>query len=124
MMFMGRLKKKLRNARTSLRYDVIDEAFRRYPDGREVCLENAKGQAEYHRRTMEMHDRQSGICARGAHRIMAPTFDHSDCRGMGSSRRDDRIVDEAGLWMNGCSCWFCNGKAGSKRIVDKTSTEG
>ncbi len=114
---MGRVRKKYKGLATSLRFEVVNDSFRKYPDGREVCLDNAKGEAEYKRRTMEMHDRQNGICSRGDHRIVAPTFDHStNGRGMGSATRDDRIIDSDGHKINSCSCWLCNGRAGSKRI--------
>lgn len=115
-MLMGRIRKKFKGLATSLRFEVIDGKFRRYPDHREVCLDNEKGQAEYKRRTMEMAERQDFICGRGDHRIITPTFDHSDTRGMGSARRDDRIADENGKLLNAASCWLCNGRAGSKRI--------
>ena len=114
--FMGRVRKRYKGLATSLRFEVVNGTHRKFPDGREVCLDNEAGQEEYKRRTMEMHDRQNGICARSDHRIMAPTFDHSDTRGMGSARRDDRTIDSQGNWINACSCWYCNGKAGSKRL--------
>lgn len=114
---MAFIRKKYKGLATSLRFEVVDNAFRRYPDEREVCLDNEKGEAEYKRRTMEMHDRQNGICSRGDHRIMAPTFDHStNGRGAGGATRDDRIWNENHEPINSCSCWLCNGKAGSKRI--------
>lgn len=117
MLFMGRLKKKRKALAPSLRFEIVAESFRRYADGREVCLDTKKGQDEYKRRTMEMHDRQRGVCGRGEHRIIAPTFDHADTRGLGGARRDDRIVDSEGKWMNCCSCWLCNCRAGSTRIA-------
>jgi hypothetical protein len=102
--------------RTSLRYELVDGAYRRYPD-REVCLENAKGKAEYKARTEAMRLRQHNICSRGTHLIVNPTFDHSTHgRGLGGGTRDDRIVDENGNEINSCSCFICNGAAGSKRL--------
>lgn len=115
MTFLPRFRTKRTGLKTSLRFEVIDERFKRYPDGREVCLDTKKGEAEYKRRTMEMYDRQDGMCGRGYHGIIVATFDHLDGRGMGSARRDDRTVDENGHPMNCCSCWICNGIAGSNR---------
>jgi hypothetical protein len=117
MTLMGRIKKKYKGLATSLRFEVVDNAFRRYPDGREVTLDNERGQEEYRRRTLLMAERQNWICGRGDHRIMVPTFDHSDTRGMGSARRDDRVSDSDGRPINAASCWYCNCSAGSKRIL-------
>jgi hypothetical protein len=111
------IKRKRKTAKTSLRYEVIDGKFRRYKDGREVCLDTEAGKAEYRARTWAMVRRQTGYCSRGRHVIRNPTFDHStNSRGMGGAKRDDRIVDEHGNQMNSCSCYSCNGQAGSKRI--------
>ena len=110
------IKKKYKGLKTSLRYEVINGAFRRYPDGREVCLDTPKGEAEYQRRIHAMAQRQNYRCGRDDHRIVVPTFDHSDLRGMGGSRRNDAIVDLNGQPINRASCWLCNGKAGSTRI--------
>jgi hypothetical protein len=112
---MIRRKKKL--LQTSLRFELVDGMMRRYRDGREVCLDNKAGRAEYLRRTQEMCDRQQGICSRANHQIVDGTFDHStNGRGAGGSRQDDRIYDENGNWMNSCSCLRCNGAAGSTRM--------
>ncbi len=114
-----RIKKKRKLNKPSLRFDIVNGAFRKYPDGREVCLDNKAGRDEYVSRTKAMHERQGGICSRGTHRIVIPTFDHSDeGRGMGGSHQDDRIYDANGNPMNSCSCMLCNGQAGSKRIVE------
>ena len=104
--------------KTSLRYELVDGAYRRYHgDGREVCLDNAKGKAEYKARTEAMRLRQHNICSRGTHLIVNPTFDHSTRgRGLGGGTRDDRIRDENANPINSCSCFMCNGAAGSKRL--------
>lgn len=105
-------------AAPSLRYDLIlDGAVRRYPSGREVCCDTVKGKKEYNRRVASMALRQHGICSRGAHLLKNPTFDHSTrCRGNGGGFRDDRIADDEGNWLNSCSCWNCNGQAGSVKL--------
>jgi hypothetical protein len=108
--------RRLRSAKTSLRYEIVDGAYRKYPDGRQVCLETAKGRAEYQARTEAMRMRQHNICARGPHLIYEPTFDHQRSRGGGGGFRDDRIVDDNGNMLNGCSCLKCNGKAGSRPL--------
>lgn len=102
----------------SLRYDlVLSGSVREYPDGRQVCCDTISGKAEYKRRTEEMRLRQHNICSRGPHLIVNPTFDHSTRgRGMGGAYRDDRIVDDAGNPLNSCSCWTCNGQAGSVKL--------
>ena len=105
-----------RSSKPSLRYEVIDGSFKRFPDGREVCLDNAAGRAEYAHRTETMRLRQHNVCARGPHLIVNPSFDHEKSRRMGGAFRDDRIEDEFGNKLNGCSCWTCNSKAGSKPI--------
>lgn len=114
MIFLGRVRKKRKGLQTSMRFEIIDGTYRLYPDGRQVCLDTDKGQAEYKRRTLEMAERQNWICIRNPHRIDGPTFDHANGRGAG--KQDDRIWDEFGRPMNGCSCWLCNGMAGSKRF--------
>jgi hypothetical protein len=108
--------KRSRSTAPSLRYEIINGAFKRFPDGREVCLDNAAGREEYKSRTEIMRLRQHNICARGNHLIVHATFDHGKGRGMGSGKRDDRICDESGAWISGCSCWFCNGQAGSRPL--------
>ncbi len=110
-------KKKRKLNRPSLRFEIVNGAVRRYPDGREVCLDNTAGRAEYIKRTKLMYQRQAGLCSRCGKQIVIPTFDHStNSRGMGGARRDDRIYDEFGVPVNSCSCMICNGKAGSKRL--------
>jgi hypothetical protein len=43
------------------------------------------------------------------------TFEHTDLRGMGGGRRDDRIVDAKGKPMNLAAHGWCNREKGSKR---------
>lgn len=92
-----------------------------FPDGREVCLENAEGKRLYRRRTLAMRDRQLEIC-----RLCGlwmhedeTTFDHGIPRGMGGGFTDDRIdiVDEEGNFINTAAHMKCNGAKGSKRLA-------
>ena len=103
-------------AKPSLRYELIlDGAVRRYPSGREVCCDTAKGEIEYRRRLAVMVLRQHNVCGVGPHLLKAATFDHEQGRGMGAAHRDDRIVDDDGLPMNAAVCWACNMRKGSVR---------
>jgi hypothetical protein len=96
------------------------DALKVYRDGREVCQNNAAGAALYKARTIAMAFRQEFICCicRDPQKRMKPdetTFEHTDLRGMGSARRDDRILDAEGKPMNGAAHSFCNAEKGSKR---------
>lgn len=111
-------------------FEIIDGTYKKFADGREICLttgkdRTAKGVAEYRRRTLEMRLRQHGICCllgkvkqcRGLMSIEETTFEHTRPKGMGSAFRDDRIVDEeTGDPMNGAAHLICNGIKGSRRI--------
>lgn len=99
----------------SLRYTTILEgAVRVYPNGREVCQENAAGYREYARRVQVMVQRQGFRCCLCKRRLSAgnATFEHQRKRGMGAAFRDDRIVDSEGNWVNGAAHWICNGERG------------
>lgn len=95
------------------------------PGGREVCQATPRGRAEYSRRTRVMWVRQAcrcGLmiddkCKRVAGYMSFPeaTFDHQDGRGMGGSKRDDRI-EKDGLDYNLAVCFLCNGKKGSRSL--------
>jgi hypothetical protein len=88
--------------------------FKTYPDGREVCLNTRSGRFEYARRREEMYWRDNGICCICHTPIDAfeyPTFEHTDGRGMGGARRDDRTE------FNGVAHLKCNAESGSKREV-------
>ena len=99
---------------TSLRYEVIlGGAVRRFPDGREVCQDNAAGWRLYASRVREMVERQGKRCCL-CNRRLAPsqaTFEHQRRRGMGAAFRDDRI-EKDGLPWNGAAHWVCNGLKG------------
>lgn len=99
---------------------ILDGAVMKYRDGREVCQNNVAGKREYARRVEAMCQRQDWKCACSltcTKRINPhnATFGHTDLRGAGGSRRDDRIEDDKGNWMNTAETWDCNGAKGSKR---------
>lgn len=103
-------------AHPSLKWDLIlDGAARRYPDGREKCCDTPKGKREYQKRIFEMGLRQHNVCGLGPHLLRDPTFEHTDLRGAGGSRRDDRIWDAEGNPMNLAACGYCNNRKGSRR---------
>jgi hypothetical protein len=92
-----------------------------YRGGREVCQNNAAGDALYKHRTQLMMVRQGWICcickdpSRPISVASGVTFEHTDLRGMGGGRRDDRIELPDGTWINGAAHGFCNAEKGSKR---------
>jgi hypothetical protein len=94
----------------------------RYPDGREKCDNTAAGRREYKHRTEEMRVRQQGRCSLGISPLcwiaIAPgkgTFEHTVPKSAG--RVDDRIVDDAGNWLNSCACGPCNVEKGSRSLA-------
>ncbi len=85
-----------------------------YRDGREVCLKTHAGQVEYKRRREQMYERDKGMCCICGGKIRSlqeATFEHKNGRGMGGSRRDDRIE------KNGVAHFRCNVEQGSKRYA-------
>jgi hypothetical protein len=119
------IRKRRKVRKPSWRWEIIDNAYQRFPDGREVCLNNAAGQAEYHRRTIEMARRQHWVCGLAAygkclrpgiglvegHELLGPTFEHFNKRGAG--KRTDS-VDPA---VRNCAAHaVCNGALGSSRL--------
>jgi hypothetical protein len=93
---------------------ILDGAVRLYPDGREVCQDNALGRRTYTNRVQEMVQRQEFRCSLCGCRLSkaGATFEHQRRRGMGAAFRDDRIIDGAGNWMNSAAHWACNGVKG------------
>lgn len=95
----------------SLRYSTDSTgAFRTYPDGRQVCCENAAGHREYLRRLQIMVQRQNFRCGACQRRLalFQATFDHWPIkRRMGAAFRDDRITDAEGNWINRAVHWAC-----------------
>lgn len=103
--------------RPSLKFEIVDRAVRRYPDGREVCLDTPAGRAEYYRRTAIMAQRQNWRCGACPVKmdLATVTFDHVIPRGMGGASRDDRIEVD-GEWKNRAVHSWCNAKRGSRRL--------
>jgi hypothetical protein len=96
-----------------------------FPDGREVCIRTClAGNEEYRARTLKMLKRQNGYCClcNLPLRDSDATFEHQDGRGMGGSRRDDRIEKE-GKPYNGAAHGWCNAEKGSRRINYNITTE-
>lgn len=93
---------------------ILDGAIMRMPDGREICQPSTKGRRLYAERVAAMVQRQNYRCALCNKRLSVAlaTFEHQRRRGAGGSRRDDRVVDEAGNWMNSAAHWDCNVKRG------------
>ena len=114
------IRKRRRSKKTSLRWTTtLDGAVRVYPNGREVCQSTEAGRLEYKARLQNMLFRQGHvccICGRVDHALGGPfTFEHSDLRGMGAARRDDRIEID-GKPVNGAAHFWCNAVKGSQRI--------
>lgn len=64
-----------------------------------------------------MWNRQKGLCCLCSLPLVRDeaTFEHQDGRGMGGSRRDDRIEKDGQLY-NGAAHFLCNNAKGSQRI--------
>lgn len=98
----------------SLRYEtILNGAVRVYPDGREVCQDNAAGWREYTRRVQVMVQRQHFRCCLCKRHLSAnnATFEHRRRRGMGAAFRDDRIEKDGQEW-NRAAHWVCNSEKG------------
>jgi len=107
--------------------EIIDHAYKKFSDGREVCLTNKRGLKLYRQRTLAMHERQKGICPMCKNPMSteigfenSATFQHGDTRGMGGSRRNDDINAEGNCAM----CAKCNYALGSKRVGAKPGRWG
>lgn len=94
-------------------------------DGRERCLDNKSGRAEYRWRTMEMLERQGGMCCLCGLPLRpdGATFEHEFGRGMGGGKRDDRITLPNGTQQNGAAHGHCNFRKGSRRVAYLTGME-
>ena len=105
-------------------------AFRTMPDGREICSSTSAGKAEYRTRTIEMQNRQNNRCALcgfSFHSNDVVTFDHEHGRGMGGGKRDDRILIEIHMEVDGFDItaikrqnaavhYRCNAEKGSRKV--------
>ena len=108
--------------------DISEEPVpvRVYPDGREVCnIACVEGKKEYRSRVHKMTRRQGHRCCLEAYCPDCPgamnereaTFEHEFGRGMGGSKRDDRIELPDGTWINGAAHEQCNKWKGSRYIA-------
>lgn len=88
-------------------------------DGREVINTRLeRGRHEYKQRMWRMYLRQRSLCCLcGLYMIPDDvTFEHENGRGLGGSKRDDRIELPDGTWINGAAHYRCNGDKGSRRV--------
>lgn len=92
--------------------------IRKLPDGREICMPNEAGRAEYKDRIRKMWQRQNGICptCNEPLKLVEATFEHTTPRGMGAGSRNDVIEDAKGNPINAAVHRRCNWKRGSKRL--------
>ena len=83
--------------------------YRIMKDGREICSTTKAGLAEYQRRRRQMWMRDKARCCLCGKWIIEgyETFEHISGRGMGGSKRDDRIR------FNGVSHFHGNSARGS-----------
>src|ERR1700735_2769172 len=88
------IRKRRKVKKSSLRYEVIFGAIRRYPDGREVFQNNGKGIAERLRRKMELLLGESKCEACGAHvNDEESELSHRTGKGIGGSKEDSRMAN-------------------------------
>lgn len=101
-------------------------AFKIFPDGRIVCdLKTKAGMDKYRGWVKDMLIRQGGKCGlmitpqcrlnQGKLPFGMATFDHSNGRGYGGAKRDDRIEVD-GKPQNMAVCPFCNSAKGSRPL--------
>lgn len=80
------------------------------PDGREICSNSFAGKREYRKRREFMYYRDNKTCCLCGLEICCAeeaTFEHKNGRGMGGSKRDDRVD------FNGVAHLRCNQLKGS-----------
>jgi hypothetical protein len=85
-------------------------------DGREICMQNETGRAEYKHRKMLMWQRQNGLCSlcNTSLSLIEGTFEHA--QGRTSGHFDDRIINEHGQPINSLCHSRCNQKKGSRHF--------
>lgn len=92
------------------------EAVTVFPDGRECCNKNAAGKREYLARTVELWERQEGLCPICGNwiELRFAQMDHQNGRGANGKHRDDRTIVN-GKWHNSALHGICNTRKGSER---------
>ena len=117
------IRKRRKAKKSSLRYEVINGQYRKYPDGRLVAQNTPKGDLWYWEQTILMAHRQEWICGICHSPVRmhfwtreGATFQHGDGRGMGGARRNDDINAPG----NCAAHWDCNTELGSKRLTKET----
>jgi hypothetical protein len=95
----------------------VEQPFTTMRDGREVCSQTVRGKREYRIRTLAMAKRQGWLCALCGSPMTesSVSFDHELGRGMGGSRRQDKIEVD-GKRHNAAVHVLCNGVKGSRRV--------
>lgn len=112
--------------RSSHHWEIVDDTYKKYPDGRLEALKTRKGREWYREQVLIMVARQNLICGleeyrecKLAGRVMVyvgpeesrPTFEHWDKRGAG--KRNDSIDPKT---KNCAVHAICNRELGSRRI--------
>lgn len=115
-----------RDQKKSLRYEVIDDTYKKWPDGRLEALNTRKGRDWYREQVQIMVIRQNYVCGLVEHNAclhperlvlyegaeeFRPTFEHWDKRGAG--KRNDSVDPKT---KNCAVHSICNGELGSRRI--------
>jgi hypothetical protein len=122
------IRKRRKATKSSLRYEVINGQYRKYPDGRLVAQNTPRGREWYRQQTILMAERQGwkcgliGICLRQEYFMADPrhdplspfaaTFEHGDKRGMGAARQNDDPNAPGNVAAHFC----CNSELGSRRL--------
>lgn len=111
----------------SQHYEIIDEAYKKFKDGRLVALDTRKGREWYREQVEAMAVRQNWICGLVEfgrcvasvpvmYRDLEPncraTFEHGDKRGGGGFRRDDNPEKKGNMAVH----YICNVALASERL--------
>ena len=97
----------------SLRYQVIlSGAAIEFPDGTQVCHPNPfRTTPERETSAADGPEAELPVLAMWqALSASEATFEHQRRRRFQGFKRDDRIVDEAGNWINSAAHWVCKSK--------------
>jgi hypothetical protein len=120
------IRKRRKAKKSSLRYEVINGQYRKYPDGRIVAQNTPRGREWYREQTILMAERQRWKCGLETclypHELMRDpalfpshlkaTFEHGDKRGMGGARQND----DPNATGNVAAHFCCNSELGSRRL--------